>query len=107
MIAENRRVQLEKEKLMYDFENLQSQLDKALGQAARIQKERESVGLDSDRLREKADKAQVKSEYYLGEVAIYDIEISCRPTSPDCRRNATRYPMSWTATRSASRATRV
>lgn len=59
MVAENRRLVLEKEKLMYDFENLQSQLDKALGQASRIQKERESLGLDSERLREKADKAQV------------------------------------------------
>lgn len=51
--------QVEKEKQNYDFENIQSQLDKALGQAARIQKEREAVELDSDRNRDKYEKAQV------------------------------------------------
>ena len=50
---------MEKEKQNYDFENIQSQLDKALGQATRLQKERETVQLDADRLRDKYEKAQV------------------------------------------------
>lgn len=54
-------MQLEKEKLGYDFENVQSQLDKALGQAARTQKEREALQLEADRLRDKCEKSQVRS----------------------------------------------
>lgn len=54
------QMQLEKEKQNYDFENLQSQLDKALGQATRMQKERETSQLELDRLRDKYEKAQVK-----------------------------------------------
>jgi hypothetical protein len=50
---------MEKEKQNYDFENIQSQLDKALGQATRLQKERENVQLDADRMRDKYEKAQV------------------------------------------------
>lgn len=50
---------MEKEKQNYDFENVQSQLDKALGQATRLQKERETVQLDADRMRDKYEKAQV------------------------------------------------
>ena len=50
---------MEKEKQNYDFENIQSQLDKALGQAARIQKEREAVEIEADRNRDKYEKAQV------------------------------------------------
>lgn len=53
------QLQMEKEKQNYDFENIQSQLDKALGQATRLQKERETVQLDADRLRDKYEKAQV------------------------------------------------
>lgn len=44
---------------MYDFDNLQSQLDKTLGQSTRIQKEREQIQLDVDRLQDKYEKAQV------------------------------------------------
>lgn len=50
---------MEKEKQNYDFENIQSQLDKALGQATRLQKERETIQLDADRMRDKYEKAQV------------------------------------------------
>jgi hypothetical protein len=50
---------MEKEKQNYDFENIQSQLDKALGQATRFQKERETTQLDADRMRDKYEKAQV------------------------------------------------
>lgn len=57
------QVQLEKEKLGYDLENVQSQLDKALGQASRLQKERESLQLEADRLRDKYDKAQVHAPF--------------------------------------------
>lgn len=53
-------MQLEKEKLGYDLENVQSQLDKALGQSARLQKERESSQLEVDRLRDKYEKSQVR-----------------------------------------------
>lgn len=50
---------MDREKSAYDFESLQSQLDKALGQAARLQKERDTAQLDADRFRDKHDKAQV------------------------------------------------
>lgn len=50
---------MEKEKQNYDFENLQSQFDKALGQSARMQKERETIQLEVDRLQDKYEKAQV------------------------------------------------
>lgn len=53
-------MQMEKEKQNYDFDNVQSQLDKALGQAARMQKEREAIQLEVDRLTDKYEKAQVK-----------------------------------------------
>lgn len=54
------QLQLEKEKQVYDFENMESQLDKALGQATRLQKEREGVQIEVDRLRDKYDKVQVR-----------------------------------------------
>lgn len=50
---------MEKEKQNYDFESVQSQLDKALGQSTRLQKERENIQLEADRLRDKCEKAQV------------------------------------------------
>lgn len=50
---------MEKEKQSYDFDNIQSQLDKALGQAGRIQKEREQIQIDCDRFRDKYEKANV------------------------------------------------
>ena len=52
-------MQMEKEKQNYDFDNLQSQLDKALGQSTRIQKEREAIQLEVDRLQDKCEKTQV------------------------------------------------
>lgn len=52
-------MQVEKEKQNYDYENIQSQLDKALGQATRLQKEKETVQLEADRLRDKFEKNQV------------------------------------------------
>lgn len=52
-------MQMEKEKQNYDFDNLQSQLDKALGQSARMQKEREAIQLEVDRFQDKYEKAQV------------------------------------------------
>lgn len=52
-------MQMEREKQIYDFENLQSQLDKALGQSTRMQKERETIQLEVDRLQDKYEKAQV------------------------------------------------
>lgn len=58
-------MQMEKEKQMYDFENIQSQLDKALGQATRLQKEKEAVQLEADRLRDKYEKTQVSTIFKL------------------------------------------
>ena len=60
---------MEKEKQNYDFENIQSQLDKALGQATRLQKERETVQLDADRMRDKYEKAQVS--WWMWEMSAY------------------------------------
>lgn len=57
-------MQVEKEKQSYDFENVQSQLDKALGQATRLQKEKEAVQVDNDRFRDKCEKAQVQIRYF-------------------------------------------
>lgn len=58
-------MQLEREKLGYDLENVQTQLDKALGQAARTQKERETLQLEVDRLRDKYDKSQVRPFFFF------------------------------------------
>lgn len=57
-------MQVEKEKQNYDYENIQSQLDKALGQATRLQKEKETVQLEADRLRDKFEKNQVTIYYW-------------------------------------------
>lgn len=67
------QLQLEKEKQNYDFENVQSQLDKALGQATRLQKEREAVQLDVDRLRDKYEKAQVGKRHTHSIIMIENI----------------------------------
>lgn len=53
------QVQLEREKVGYELENVQGQLDKAIAQAARVQKEKETVKLESDRYRDKYEKLQV------------------------------------------------
>lgn len=53
------QIQLEKEKVGYELENAQSQLDKVLGQSARLQKEKETAQVDADRLRDKYEKVQV------------------------------------------------
>lgn len=50
---------MEKEKQNYDFENVQSQLDKALGQGARMQKEKDAIQLEADRFQDKYEKTQV------------------------------------------------
>ena len=57
------QMQMEKEKQNYDFENLQSQLDKSHGQITRMQKERETIQLEIDRLQDKYEKAQVRIFY--------------------------------------------
>lgn len=53
---------MEKEKQLYDFDNTQSQLDKALGQATRLQKERENVQIELERARDKFEKTQVRDK---------------------------------------------
>lgn len=53
------KLQMEKEKQNYDFDNVQSQLDKALGQATRLQKEKENTQIEIERTRDKYEKAQV------------------------------------------------
>lgn len=57
-------MQMEREKQNYDFENLQSQLDKALGQSTRMQKERETIQLEVDRLQDKYEKTQVSASEF-------------------------------------------
>lgn len=64
-------MQMEKEKQMYDFENIQSQLDKALGQATRLQKEKEAVQLEADRLRDKYEKTQVRTFFFICNVIFF------------------------------------
>jgi golgin subfamily B member 1 len=58
---------LEKEKHVYEFENTQAQLDKALGHSARVQKEKEVLQLDADRFRDKTEKIQVNliAKFYI------------------------------------------
>lgn len=58
-------MQLEKEKLLFDFENVQSQLDKALGHGSRVQKEKESIQLDFERYKEKSEKLQVSFRTFV------------------------------------------
>lgn len=53
------QIQAEREKHAYEFEQIQSQLDKAHGQNARQSKEREAAQHEADRLREKYEKLQV------------------------------------------------
>lgn len=60
-------MQMEREKQNYDFENVQSQLDKALGQSTRMQKERETIQLEVDRLQDKYEKAQVNVSRFRNE----------------------------------------
>lgn len=52
-------MQLEKEKYKFDYEDIQSELDKALGQATRIQKEKDTMKLEADHYQEKYEKTQV------------------------------------------------
>lgn len=58
------QIQLEKEKVVYELENVQSQLDKVIAQSARIQKEKETAQVDADRLRDKYEKVQVRNKYF-------------------------------------------
>lgn len=53
------QIQADKEKLLYELDNLQSQLDKAQLSSNRFQTEKEDFQLDADRQREKCDKLQV------------------------------------------------
>lgn len=52
--------QVDREKQAYDFESLQSQLDKALGMSARFGKERDTAQLEADRFHDKYEKSQVR-----------------------------------------------
>jgi len=45
--------------MVYDFENLQAQLDKSAGQAGRLVKEKEGAQLEADRFKDKSEKAAV------------------------------------------------
>lgn len=52
-------MQLEKEKYKFDYEDIQSELDKALGQATRVQKEKDTMKLEAEHYQEKYEKTQV------------------------------------------------
>ena len=53
------QLQGEREKYAYDYDNLQSQLDKSQGQLSRVQKEKETTQQELDRTHDKYDKQQV------------------------------------------------
>lgn len=53
--------QSEKEKYVYDFDNMQAQLDKSAGQLSRVQKEKENIQQEMERIREKHDKNQAST----------------------------------------------
>ena len=53
------QIQTDKEKLLYELDNLQSQLDKTQLSSTRLQTEKEDFQMDADRQREKCDKLQV------------------------------------------------
>jgi hypothetical protein len=52
-------LQLEKEKYKFDYEDIQSELDKALGAATRVQKEKDNMKTEADYYQDKYEKAQV------------------------------------------------
>ena len=53
------QLQADREKYAYDYDNLQSQLDKSQGQLSRVQKEKETIQQELDRTHDKYDKHQV------------------------------------------------
>ena len=53
-------MQTDKEKLLYELDNLQAQLDKAQVSSTRFEAEKEGLQMDADRQREKCDKLQVR-----------------------------------------------
>ncbi len=53
------QIQADKEKLLYELDNLQNQLEKAQLSSNRFQTEREDFQMDADRHREKCEKLQV------------------------------------------------
>lgn len=55
------QLQADREKYAYDYDNLQSQLDKSQGQLSRVQKEKEAIQQELDRTHDKYDKHQVQS----------------------------------------------
>ena len=54
--------QSEKEKYVYDFDNMQAQLDKSAGQLSRVQKEKENIQQEMERFRDKHDKNQARKK---------------------------------------------
>ena len=54
------QLQADREKYAYDYDNLQSQLDKSQGQLSRVQKEKETIQQELDRTHDKYDKHQVR-----------------------------------------------
>jgi len=53
------QIQTDKEKLLYELDDLQNQLEKAQMSSNRLQTEREDYQIDADRQREKVEKLQV------------------------------------------------
>lgn len=56
----HQQFQSEKEKYVYDFDNMQAQLDKSQGQLSRVQKEKDNIQQEMERFRDKHDKNQVR-----------------------------------------------
>ena len=62
------QIQTDKEKLLYELDNLQSQLEKAQVNTTRYQHEKQDCQDDADRQREKVEKLQVSASMGRKEV---------------------------------------
>ena len=58
------QIQSDKEKLLYELDDLQAQLEKAQLNTNRFQAEREEFHLEAERQRDKNDKLQVSGAFY-------------------------------------------
>lgn len=54
------QIQQDKEKLLYELDNIQSQYEKIQVSHTRLQQEKDDIHMDADRQRERNDKMQVR-----------------------------------------------
>ncbi len=60
-LARSLQIQGDKEKLLFELDALQSQMEKVTVSASRLQTEKEDAQMDADRQREKCEKLQVSA----------------------------------------------